>query len=790
MVAHDRLFRSAAVVVGALVLVAAAMLPLRAADIAETGLSMIPDDAAFVSATLRAREQYDRIVKSRAFQSLQALPGVRRALESLAEQRTQPGNPLSMVDAFMQMPENQQALDVLTSMVATDTFVYGEPTCIKLIELLQKVQQAQQAANIISGMSGGGLEFSDFDGIEFDQLQEDDEDDEEEDEDDDAAVRRRVRVRPARFQVLESAGSLSAEELSAQLVIETIAANLDLLVMPDVVWGFRIADKAAATTQLTRVEQLLKLAAQTSPELADAVGRKKILGGEFVTFSFDPDVAALRDSLRQVEGLEEEIEKIVDRLDAITAVFAIGIVGDRVIITLGDSTDHLEKLKVAGNGKQGLLATKPFAALLEHRGKPITGVSYASEPLMKAIAPSAAGIRQVAELSDTLVKAADLPAEAAADARRDLEATAAEYEKWLPEPGPWLAFSFLSEQGYEGYAWDWSKNSPFDGTKRLELLEHAGGAPLVAFVARAKTDVSRFDDVVTWVRRGWKFFEKHVVPTLDDDDGVRGRLADVKKQLFPLAESFVTIVRTKFVPAVADGQVGFIVDAKSKTKKLHRDLPAADAALPLLEPAIVLGVDDAKLFREGLSDLFALSDDLVDAVREIAPDSVPADYRVAEPEKAKVEGGTVWSWKLEKTGLDDQVRPTIAVGEEAAVLSLMPKQAERMIVESKLETGSQLTAFGDPLAAAVAIDSAGFVEALQPWVVYATRYGCVQDRDGSVDPDTVLDATAENPQAKDALEQAKTVFEALKCLRVTVAESKVTPEATVTHWRNVIRDVK
>jgi hypothetical protein len=54
----------------------------------------------------------------------------------------------------------------------------------------------------------------------------------------------------------------------------------------------------------------------------------------------------------------------------------------------------------------------------------------------------------------------------------------------------------------------------------------------------------------------------------------------------------------------------------------------------------------------------------------------------------------------------------------------------------------------------------------------------------------VLDATAENPQAKDALEQAKTVFEALKCLRVTVAESKVTPEATVTHWRNVIRDVK
>jgi hypothetical protein len=163
---------------------------------------------------------------------------------------------------------------------------------------------------------------------------------------------------------------------------------------------------------------------------------------------------------------------------------------------------------------------------------------------------------------------------------------------------------------------------------------------------------------------------------------------------------------------------------------------------------------------------------------------------VADPEKTKVEGGAIWSWKLGKAGLDDQVRPSIAVGDEAAVITLVPKQAERMIVESKLETGSQVTAFDDPLASALAVDVAGFVEALEPWVVYATRYGCVQARDGSVDPEIVLDASTENPQAKDALEQAKTVFEVLECLRVGVAESRVTPEATVTHWRNVIRDVK
>jgi len=67
-------------------------MPLRAADISASGLAMIPADAAFVSATLRAREQYDRIVKSEAFAALMKLPGVTRGLDSSAEQRMQPGS--------------------------------------------------------------------------------------------------------------------------------------------------------------------------------------------------------------------------------------------------------------------------------------------------------------------------------------------------------------------------------------------------------------------------------------------------------------------------------------------------------------------------------------------------------------------------------------------------------------------------------------------------------------------------------------------------------------------------
>jgi len=120
---------------------AAEALPLE-----DTGVAIVPSDAAFFSATLRAREQVDLLVGSRAWASLLELPAVRRGIESLEEQRTMPGSPLALVDTLMQLPENEQAIKLLRDMVATDTFVYGEPSCITFLELTTKLNQAIRAA--------------------------------------------------------------------------------------------------------------------------------------------------------------------------------------------------------------------------------------------------------------------------------------------------------------------------------------------------------------------------------------------------------------------------------------------------------------------------------------------------------------------------------------------------------------------------------------------------------------------------------------------------------------------
>jgi hypothetical protein len=180
--------------------------------LADSGLAVVPADAAFVSASLRLREQYDRIVRSNAWAALRDLPGVKRALDSFEEQRSMPGSPVSMVDTFVELPENAQAVELLKDMVSRDTFVYGEPSCVAFVKLAQKLQQAQQMAGLLSGPERAGLDgFFEFE----EEMEEEDELDDEE-----AGVARRPRVMPVAMQA--GVDALTPEELQKRAVIEVL----------------------------------------------------------------------------------------------------------------------------------------------------------------------------------------------------------------------------------------------------------------------------------------------------------------------------------------------------------------------------------------------------------------------------------------------------------------------------------------------------------------------------------------------------------------------------------------
>jgi hypothetical protein len=700
------------------------------------------------------------LVGSNAYKAIMNLPAVKRALDSYDEQRSTPGSPFSTFESFLELPDNKAAAELLADMVATDTFVYGEPSCVSFWKLVRTVMEAQQRAGLAAGREDMVVEEMPDDDAADDDLK------------------------------IEAFAADVDTRRGARVALETLADNLDLLVVPDVIWGFKTTKRDVAVAQLDRLETLAASLLEGDPDGATAVARRKIAGGEVLTFTVDGSRVPWADVERELAaaaGDDQRAEQVFDRLRDLDLVLAVGLVGDWVIVSLGDSADHLDKLAIPGSGRKGLLDLPVFAPLRADAGRPLTAVSYVSESFAEAVADPEAGLDSMVAALDGLETVEELPAEAVDDIRGLAKRAAGEYGRRLPQPGPWMGYSFLTDRGYEGYAWNWSRNQPFDGDRRLDLLEHVGGAPLAVLATRIKSDRAAFDAAVEIAAAAWQLGLRHGRPSMDDDE--RKSFDALAERLTPFAARLVTALREKVIASLADGQIALVLDAKGRAAKPQRRLPSSAEPLPIVEPGIVLPVADPKLFKDGLNDLFALADEFTEAVRELDPRAMPETYRIPEPDRAKSDGGSVWSWALANAGLDEQIRPAIGVGDEVVVLSLVPKQAGRMLAESGLETGTQLTKFDEPLAAAAAVDVAGLIDAARPWVVYLTRYGCVQQREGEVDPRRQLSADDETPEAKDALEHVAVILEALKSLRVAVAETSYREGALVTHWRNVIRDM-
>jgi len=750
------------------------------APLAGGGAATVPHDAAFLSSTLRLREQLDRFVASRAFARLRRLPAISRAIDSWNEQREMPGSPVSMFLTFLELPENALAVELLADMVSAETFVYGEPSCTGFVKLVRAVQAARQAAALADDLDG-------------DPAMEDLEMEEELDADEEAAAPRRLRVIPARRQIQLDLEPLALPGGQVAAMLEAAAANLDLIAVPDVVWGFRTKKQEAATFQLKRLEVLAKLLGDMNPVLGGAIKRTKLAGGEVLAFKATGRQIPwqeLADMLEDEVGGSEDLDKVLARLEALEVVVAIGQFGDWVVLSIGGSLDHLDKLVLPGGKGKSLIDTPPFAKLAEQADKPLTGISYLSQPLVAALGPSwQEDIDPWFTAAGNAAAGADLPPGAADEVRAWLGQVAAELGPRIRKPGPWLSFSFLGRDGYEGHVWDWARNDPLDGSRPLGLLEYAGGRPLAVAVSRYKSDPDFRAAAVKLVREGWSLLARYVPLTRAFDQEERERLDEFSERLVPLGTELVEIIGTKLIGALADGQLAFVLDADSSTRRPQEDLPEAAEPLPLPELAIVVPLADRKQFVEALNDFFAWGDRLVAEIRRIDPDGLPAGYRIPDPVREKVPGGTVWSWEIPAARLDEQIRPAIAVADAAAAFALAPGHAARLLAPARLETGRPLARFAGPLAAAAAIDVPGLIDAIEPWVVYLARYGSVLAAEGTVEPGRPLSADDESPDVAEALAHVRVVLEVARCLKGAVAETGQQDDASVTHWRTVFEDL-
>ncbi len=700
----------------------------------DLGIGLIPDDAAFVSSTLRGREQYDRIVESNAFASLKELKSVAKALDEFAKQQTQPGNPMAIAMMMMQMPDNQEAIDLLKDMVATDTFVFGSSSWVTVSKLIKTIQSAQRAGSFATLTEGTDLE-------------------------------------------------IESDDFGPNMIVaKALAAHTDQIVIPDLVWGFKTTKIDAAKNQLDRIEVFAKSMAQAQPMLADAVARQKIGNGDFITVTIKPDPNLIKLAISNVMStdMEEELDTVLKRINELQFVVALGVVKDHVVLSIGGGTEHLQAMGTTGGS---LLDTEPLKVVRDAADKPLTSIWYLSKKLAKAWETSPEDIAEAKELVTLVAKANELSAEATADAEKLVEDLLNGYASRMPTAGPWVAYSYLTDTGYAGEEWNWAKNLPYDGSKPL-AFDHFGGDPFAAVAVRTKTDPEQFESLVTWISSLRKFITDNISSSADED--VQKNFETFEEKIVPLGEELTQTIREKFIPALKSGQFGFVLDSKASTTRIQKTLPTSSKPLPLVAPAIVLSLDDDVLFREGLSDVFALSDRLLSVIREIDDDAIPSEYRIPDPEEQDTPGGSVWNFALPESGLDEQIQLSVGVGKEAAIFSLVPDQAKRLL------KSTPLTLEGDVsmnLAAAAILDWVAFANVLEPWVNYVIRCGGVMQDKGSLDPDSTIGPDSETEEVTDALDQLTTIFDVVRCLKSATAKTVIEGDATVTRWQNRIEDL-
>jgi hypothetical protein len=703
--------------------------PARAADVdsIDTSLKIVPADAAFYSSSLRLKDQFDAVAKSRAWAKLWAMPSVQMGWK-LLEDEYKPGGKLAEVHAFFSQEENKELLALLADAGSEEIFCYGGESWIGFLELFQK--------------GYGAFQYG-----------------------------------PLKGQLEGNPGGLSATQLQMQAIVRVLAQNPGIVKVPDFVIGGKLKDVKRAERQLKRLEMLLDGVAANVPILKGRIKRVAINDGSFLTLTLDGSLVPWDAiPIQALEGKEGEFAPLVRHLKAMTLTVCIGVQQGYLMLSVGSTNEQLARIGGRGAKLNSRAEFKPLARFADRK---LTSIGYVGKNL-RSRAAAGEDINAAVDLLKTALPHANLAEAQEKRILKDVDDLVKEIRAAVPEAGGEVEFSFLSERGYEGYSYDYTKDKNRDGSKPLSLLNHVGGSPILAAVGRTKVTGEGYASFAKWV----KVFYGH------GDDILRDKLnGPVKDQYVALTEKFVPIFRKLddttaklFIPSV-DGQVGFVLDAKWSSKQWLRVLPPTDKALPLPELGIVLGVSDAVKLRKAASNYIDGANDMMGAVRSLnaLAGAIP-DFRIPDPESVKRGTATLYFYTLpDQIPLDRRVVPTAGLSQNVAALTLSHAHAERLLKPTPLKVdGGPLADPNKPLVGAVYFNWPALIDAAEPWLELAAN--AIMDRQL---PDNAP------PKARDEiLDQVRTVLTVLRVYRGTTSATYIEDGAVVTHSETVIKDLE
>ena len=479
---------------------------------------------------------------------------------------------------------------------------------------------------------------------------------------------------------------------------------------------------------------------------------------------------------KDYEEKEGQFDNLVKKLKKLQVTVSLVLRGDYLLFTVGETSDVLPA-KAPGQRLLDRPELKPLAAYADKR---LTAMSYVSKELRSTLGTTPKDIDELVELAKDFLKESDLNAEEKDSLGKDVTNLAKDIKSLLPVPGALVAFSFLNGRGMEGFAYDFTKQAKDVGSKPLTLMNHLGGSPLVAIVGRAVGLLEKYQMVAKWVKIADRHVDEILVPRLDGDQ--KDKYEQVIKVVHPFCERLDKVTRTLLLPALADGQCAFVLDGRLKSKQWFAAMPAAEKPLPMLEPAIVLGVSDAALLRRASTEYRSILNELLVKIRELNPEF--PEVEITPPKTSELKSGTLYSYPIpEHLGLDKQILPNAGLSERIAVLSISREHTERLLEKNPLKIdGGPLADPNKALVGAAYIRCEGIIDALVPWMQFGIR--AVQKQAGGEG-----DGQGAKPPWLGMLDQIPTALEVLKVFRTSTSAIYIEGDALVTHSETIVRDL-
>ncbi|HEY7158513.1 MAG TPA: hypothetical protein VH575_31500 [Gemmataceae bacterium] len=717
------------VLTAALLLAFSLPAPARAEDKKpDSSLGLIPADAAYYSAMLRNREQFDAVAKSKSWARITKLSFYQMAAFTLQQQYSNPEGRLAPLRGWIEQDENRDLLQTLRDAVSDEIFCYGAANWVTFVELYTQLNRAQQL---------GGVR-----------------------------------------QLVKDADDTKALEMAApRSMLRVLARNPDKVKVPDFVLGFKIKDAKKAEAQIKRLESLLGVLVMMQPILEGRVKRVKVGSGDFLTLKLDGEMLPWdKISLKDIEEAAGEFEGVEKNLKRLTLTISLGVRDGFLLLSFGSGTDGLKQL---GSEGARLTARPELKPLVRAASKRLTGISYSSKALRTKSEISREDIDSLSVLAGQALDAAGIPEAKRKPIEKDLADLARDLKKNVPSVGASLAFSFLSERGYESFDYNHGDFPERDASKPLTLLEHVGGDPILAVVGRSKGTVESYQTMSKWIKIAYGHAEPLVVEKLDDKQ--KEKYQQVRTAFLPLVKRLDEVTSKMLLPALADGQGGFVLDAKWKSKQWQGAMPASDKALPMPELGILVGVSDSALLEKAVKSYAKILEDGIAKTREVAPEGEIPPVKMPEPEIKTSKAGKLFVFRLPKEWeLDKQVAPTAGLSEKVGVLTLSAEHAERLLTRQPLKVeGGPLADTKRPLAGASYFSWSAVVDMLTPWVMF----GLEQARAANA-----LPGGGDEKQAEEIYKQVRTVLDVLKAFRVSTSATYLEEGVLVTHSETIVRD--